>query len=248
MLMAKQLGYEIEFWGTSDAIQKLEGIPDYIRNIDNMDYELYDDIKVKIWETAGPNTTTIDGDVFLHNKLNLGGLWLNVDNKFTKLSETGLMCLNSFNKFDIKSVIPEWDSTNTIGLNTGLVNWGMNSEFKKYYIESYWKLRNWYLEHQYDIVIQNPKLHNSYPAISHIICENLLYQLVTEYGIEYREFSKNPKNSYLHSAGEAKYKNGNLLMGIRLLDMEIKSRGDSVVDTYNRLINGGIEPFLDFPK
>jgi len=248
MLMAKELGYEIELWGTSDAIKRLEGIPHYIRNIDNMEYELYDDIKMKIWETAGPNTTTIDGDVFLYNKLSLGGLWLNVDEKFTELSETGKQCLDSFNQFDIKSIIPEWDSTNTIGLSTGLVNWGMNSEFKKHYIESYWKLRKWYLEHQYEIVISNPKLHNSYPAISHIICENLLYQLVKEYDIEYREFSKNLKNSYIHKAGEAKYKRGELLMGMRLLDMEIKARGGSVIENYNRLIESGVTSFLHFPK
>ena len=244
MLMAKEAGYEIELWGTSDAIKKLEGIPDYIRNIDDMEYELYDDIKMKIWETAGPNTTTIDGDVFLYNRLSLGGLWLNVDEEFTKLSEDGIKCLESFNKFDIKSVIPEWDSTNTIGLSTGLVNWGMNSEFKKHYIESYWKLRKWYFEHQYEIVSENPKLHNSYPAISHIICENLLYQLVKEYGIEYREFLKNPKNSYTHKAGESKYKRGDLSIGIRLLDMEIKTRGGSVIENYNRLIEGGVKPFL----
>jgi hypothetical protein len=242
--MAKEAGYEVELWGTSDAIQRLEGIPDYIRNIDDMEYELYDDIKMKIWETAGPNTTTIDGDVFLYNKLSLGGLWLNVDNKFTELSADGKKCLDSFNEFDIKSIIPEWDSTNTIGLSTGLVNWGMNDEFKKHYIKSYWKLRNWYLENQYDIVMKNAFLHNSYPAVSHIICENLLYQLVKEYGIEYREFSKNSKNLYTHKSGESKYKTGELSIGMRLLDTEIKIRGGSVTENYNRLVEGGVAPFL----
>jgi hypothetical protein len=246
--MAKELGYEIELWGTTDAIQKLEGIPHYIRNIDNMEYELYDDIKMKIWETAGPNTTTIDGDVFLYDRLSLGGLWLNVDEEFTELSEDGRKCLDSFNEFDIKSVIPEWDSKNTIGLSTGILNWGMNTEFKKYYIESYWKLRNWYLEHQHEILMKNSKLDTTYPAVSHIICENLLYQFVKEYGIEYREFSKNRKNSYSHKAGESKYKNGELSMGIRLLDAEIKTRGGSVIENYNRLISGGIKPFLYLPK
>ena len=248
MLMAKELGYEVELWGTSDAIEKLEGIPDYIRNIDNIEYELYDDIKMKIWETAGPNTTTIDGDVFLYNKLSLGGLWLNVDEEFTELCESGRECLESFNQFDIKSIIPEWDSTNIIGLSTGLVNWGINDEFKKYYIKSYWKLRRWYLDNQKDIVAKHPKLHNMYPVISHIICENLLYQLVKEYGIEYKEFSKNPKNSYLHKAGEAKYNGGHFKMGIKIICNELESQTDTIKNIHQRLVDRGFESFLDFPK
>ena len=244
MLMAKEAGYEIELWGTSDAIQKLNDVVDSVVNVDDIEYELYDDIKMKIWETATPNTTTIDGDVFLYNKLNLGGLWLNVDEKFTELSADGKKCLDSFNEFNIKSIIPEWDSTNTIGLSTGLVNWGKNDEFKKHYIESYTKLRRWYLDNQYDIVMKNAFLHNSYPAVSHIICENLLYQLVKEYDIEYKEFSKNPKNLYVHKSGEAKYKMGPLYGGIRTLENEIKQRGGTVTQNYNRMIEGGYPPFL----
>jgi hypothetical protein len=244
ILMAKEAGYETELWGTSDAIQKLCDVVNSVVNVDDIEYELYDDIKMKIWETATPNITTIDGDVFLYNKLSLGGLWLNVDEKFTELSADGNKCLDSFNEFDIKSIIPEWDSTNKIGLSTGLVNWGKNDEFKKHYIESYWKLRRWYLDNQYDIVMKNAFLHNSYPAISHIICENLLYQLVREYDIEYKEFSTNPKNLYVHKAGERKYKMGPLYGGILTLENEIKQRGGSVTENYNRMVEGGYPPFL----
>ena len=246
--MAKEAGYEIELWGTDDAIERLGHIANSIRNIDNMEYELYDDIKINIWQNTNSNVTTIDGDVFLFDKLQFEDVSLSIENEFTELSEEGKKCLETFNEFDIKSIIPEWDSKNTIGLNTGLVNWGMNSEFKKYYIESYQKLRKWYLDNQYDIVIKNAYLHNSYPAISHIICENLLYQLVKFYGIEYKEFSKNPKNNYVHTAGDKKYKNGKLLTGIRMLDGELKFRGGTVRDTYNRLVEGGLPNFLYLPK
>jgi hypothetical protein len=92
--------------------------------------------------------------------------------------------------------------------------------------------------------MKNAFLHNSYPAISHIICENLLYQLVREYDIEYKEFSTNPKNLYVHKSGESKYKNGELSMGMRLLDMEMKTRGGSVTENYNRMVEGGVTPFL----
>lgn len=246
MKNAKELGYETELWGTSDAIQKLSDVSDFIINVDKFEFELYDDIKVKIWETIKPYEMTIDGDVFLYDSnLRTGGMWLSIDNEFKILSDEGKNILDTFNEFNPKQIIPEWDYANTIGLSTGLVNWGMNDKFKSYYIESYWKLRKWYFDNQYEMVMKNPKIHNMYPAISHIICENLLYQLVKYYGIEYKELYNNPNFRYLHKAGEEKYKRGNFLMGIRILNSEIQFRGGSVIEAYYRIIESGIPPFLD---
>lgn len=249
MKNAKELGYQIELWGTSDAIQQLGEFAHNVKNIDNIEFELYDDIKMKIWEEIKPYEITIDGDVFLYDgNLKTGGMWLSVDNEFKILSDDGKKILDTFNEFNPKQIIPEWDSTNTIGLSTGLVNWGMNDGFKKHYIESYWKLRKWYFDNQYEMVVKNPKIHNMYPAISHIICENLLYQLVKYYGVEYKELCNNPNFKYLHKAGEEKYKRGEFSMGIRMLNTEMKVREGTVSETYNRMIAGGIPPFLHFSK
>lgn len=245
MKNAKDLGYQIELWGTTDAIEHLGSLADSIVNVDDFDFELYDDIKMKIWENIKPHEITIDGDVFLYdNNLKMGGLWLSVDNEFKILSNEGKLILDTFNKFNPQQIIPEWDSTNTIGLNTGLVNWGMNEQFKKHYIESYWKLRNWYFENQFEMVTKNAKIHNMYPAISHIICENLLYQLVKYYGIEYKELNNNPNFKYIHKAGEEKYKNNAFTSGISTLFAELKFRNDSVQNLYTHIVRGGMRPFI----
>ena len=247
MKNSKELGYEIELWATSDAIEKLGELADSVINVDRFEFELYDDIKMKIWENIKPHEITIDGDVFLYDSnLKPGGLWLNVDTEFTKLSAEGKLVLDTFNEFNPKQIIPEWDSTNTMGLSTGLVNWGMNSEFRKHYIDSYWKLRKWYFDNQYDMVVKNANIHNMYPAISHIICENLLYQLVKYYGVEYKELDNNPNFKYLHNAGEDKYKSGNFKMGINIMYDDIRFRKDTIQNTHKRLVDGGIKPFIFF--
>jgi hypothetical protein len=246
---SKEMGHGIELWGTSDAIQKLGELADSVVNVDKFEFELYDDIKMKIWEGIKPHEMTIDGDVFLSdNGLKPGGLWLSVDSQFKQLSVEGKAVLDTFNKFNPQQTIPEWDSTNTIGLSTGLVNWGMNDGFKKHYIESYWKLKKWYFDNQYEMVVQNPKIHNMYPAISHIICENLLYQLVNYYGVEYKELNSNPNFSYLHKAGEDKYKNGEFKIGINSIYNDIQFRKDTVKDTHKRMVDGGFKNFLQYPE
>jgi hypothetical protein len=249
MQNAKELGYKIELWGTTDAIERLGELADSIINVDTFEFELYDDIKMKIWEGITPNEITIDGDVILYDSnLKPGGLWLSVDSEFKELVAVGKRILDTFNEFNPKQIIPEWDSTNTIGLSTGLVNWGMNDTFKKHYIESYWKLRKWYLDNQNEMVLKNPKIHNMYPAISHIICENLLYQLVKYYGIEYRELDNNSNFSYLHAAGEAKYNGGDFKMGINIMYNELQSQYDTIKDIHKRLVDRGFKPFLQYPN
>jgi hypothetical protein len=247
MKNSKETGHEIELWATSDAIQKLGNLADSVVNVDNFEFELYDDIKMKIWENIKPYQMTIDGDVFLYDSdLKPGGLWLSIDSEFTNISEDGKSVLDTFNEFNPQQIIPEWDSKNTIGLSTGLVNWGMNNEFKKHYIESYTKLRKWYLDNQFEMVVKNAKTHNMYPAISHTICENLLYQLVKYYGIEYKELKTNPNFGYLHKAGEDKYKNGEFKMGINIMYNELQFREDTVKNTHQRMVDGGIKPFVFF--
>jgi hypothetical protein len=249
MQNAKELGYKIELWGTTDAIERLGELADSIINVDTFEFKLYDDIKMKIWEGITPNEITIDGDVILYDSnLKPGGLWLSVDSEFKELVAVGKQILDTFNEFNPKQIIPEWDSTNTIGLSTGLVNWGMSDTFKTHYIESYWKLRKWYFDNQNEMVLKNPKIHNRYPAISHIICENLLYQLVKYYGIEYRELDNNPNFSYLHAAGEAKYNGGDFKMGINIMYNELQSQYDTIKDIHKRLVDRGFKPFLQYPN
>ena len=245
MKNAKEMGYKIELWGTSDAIERLGDLADSIVNVDNFEFKLYDDIKVKIWENITPLETTIDGDVFLFDSnFNSDGISLNVDCEFTRLSNEGKIVLDNFNKFNPKEIIPEWDINNTIGLNTGLVNWGTQTEFKKYYIESYWKLRKWYFDKQSEMIENTPTAHNMYPAISHIICENLLYQLVKYYKIKYKQFKNNPNFNYLHKSDENTTKNGDFKISIGMMYGQLRFSNMSVKEMHKRMVNSGMLPFL----
>ena len=65
--MAKDLGYETVLYGTTDSIEKLGSYVDEIHNTDDIEYTLFDDLKVHIWKTRKDDYITIDGDMFLYS-------------------------------------------------------------------------------------------------------------------------------------------------------------------------------------
>ena len=67
--MAKDLGYETILYGTTNVIEKLGKYVDEFIITDNVDYILYDDLKVYIWENRTDDYLILDGDVFLHSPL-----------------------------------------------------------------------------------------------------------------------------------------------------------------------------------
>ena len=61
--MAKDLGYETVLYGTTDSIEKLGSYVDEIHNTDDIEYTLFDDLKVHSWKTRKDDYITIDGDM-----------------------------------------------------------------------------------------------------------------------------------------------------------------------------------------
>ena len=67
--LAKDLGYETVLYGTTDAIVRIGEYFDETHNTDNIEYILFDDLKIYIWETRTDDYATIDGDMFLYSPI-----------------------------------------------------------------------------------------------------------------------------------------------------------------------------------
>lgn len=239
MRMAKEVRCEIELWGTSDAIQRLGGICDNVINIDNIDYKLWDDIKIKILEQS--DTPILDGDIFLYHHPKFGNE-LSVD-MFVK-GHTNQNALDDFNSFNPMDIIPYWDVNNTKAFGTGFISWKNNDELKREYIESYKKLRDWYFKKESQMVEKNEYLSTKYSVISHIICENLMYQFASHNNMEC--IALPTINKYDHWHGDSKYMDSHKIRGISLLYDMIVDTNQSVEDAYRKLIANGFKPFLQY--
>ena len=73
MLRAKNLGYEINFYGDDVAINKFQGYVDHFYDITPIHFEIVDDLKLYIHTQHDLDCVTIDGDLILalENKPNV---------------------------------------------------------------------------------------------------------------------------------------------------------------------------------
>jgi hypothetical protein len=147
--------------------------------------------------------------------------------------------LKYFNSLNPKNIIPEWDYANTSSFNTGIINWNkFDHDFKKYYCESYSRLRKWYLDKVGEIK-GNPSV------ISHFICEHLLYQLIKYYGKSADCLKNNIDNHYVHLKGGNKFKNENFIYNVKTLVDFHKKNGGFIKTIHSKLVNDDkIKPFL----
>ena len=246
--MAKDLGYKTVLYGSSDAIDRLGEYVDETFTTNHIDYKLYDDLKVYIWETRKDDYIILDGDVFLHSPLIFKNpnafVWIDM---VVKKQQIGYSkdCLDILNTFNIVNQIPEWNTQTGISFSTGLVKMKGNNGLLKYYVESYKKLKNWFLENEVMLNEKNSELHSDKSLVSHYFCEHLLQRIVEYYGLEYEVLEN--ENSYYHWQGSDKFKNEDKWNCIKLVTDKHKKDGGTIKDVYDSLIKDGlIKPIL-FP-
>lgn len=247
MRMAKDLGYKIVLYGTYDAIERLSNLCDEVVNIDWFEYKMHDDIKVHIWETRTDDYCTIDGDLFLHNRIFIEDTnKLYVERTDNILTDEARQALILFNEYNPTKIVSEWQY-NENSCNTGLVRWGNDLNFKNIYIEKYWKFRDWYLENQYNMKDKHWLLSYKESVPSHFICENLLYQLLNYHQIDFNDFYDNSNNLYTHWVGPDKFTDGKRKLVIDTLLFEIKKNPSKYVkDIYIDLQNKGLPNVFNF--
>ena len=249
--LAKDLGYQTAFYGTHNSFYNIKPYVNESYDYTWLDYRLYDDIKVNIWYERNDNFMTIDGDVFLYNRLEYDeylSRGLAIANKkieliyekkqtLTPQAEAALKVFNSFNP---KQIIPEWDFNNRFSICTGIIGWGKNSHFKKYYCESYSRLRNWFLENEKEMKAINPYLSKDSSVASHIICEHLLYQLANYYNIPKTEIISNSNNKYWHVQGPDKFRDIDFINNIGNFVKQHKSNNFKVKTLHDNMLMNGI--------
>lgn len=247
--MAKDLGYQTILYGTNDAIKQLGNIVDETYNVDNIEYLLFDDIKSYIWKTRKDEYSTIDGDMFLHSPLlfnNVPNSFVSLDSKISEYSNSYVYeSLNILNSLNINEIIPEWDTSSTTSFTTNLIHWKGNNGLLQYFIESYEKLRVWFLKNESIIVSMNSELASHKSLISHFLCEHLLERIVNYYGVKYDELKNNPQNSYYHWQGSDKFSDTDKIDCVRLVVETHKIEGGKIKDVYNSLVERNlIQPIL----
>jgi hypothetical protein len=238
--MAKELGYETILYGSTDAIDRLGEFVDETYNIDNLEYRLFDDVKVYIWKTRNDEYTTIDGDVFLHSKIHFNqtpSTFVSFD-EIINLPNNGYInnSYNIINNLGITQLIPEWNNTETKSFSTNLIHWKQNNGLLQYFINSYETLRNWYLKNENLITELDSELAVNNSLISHFMCEHLLQRIISYYGLSYDEMRTNNKNSYYHWQGSDKFTNMDKVECIRLITERHKQIGGNIKDIYNSLV------------
>ena len=145
--------------------------------------------------------------------------------------------LKALNEFDIKNIIKEWDFNNTRSLNTGIINWGVHGDFKKYYCETYVKFREWVLQNEQVLQEKDSQLHYKCSVLSHFVCEHLLYQLARYYNIKFEDLKSNVNNNYIHMKGGEKFKNKKFIYSVKLLSDFHKKRGGGLLkESYQKLL------------
>jgi hypothetical protein len=111
--LAKDLGYETVLYGTTDAIVRIGEYFDETHNTDNLEYILFDDLKIHIWETRTDDYATIDGDMFLYSPIEFNTnptTFLSFDELIKGDSSKSVNdSLKLLNEFNIVNLIPEWN-------------------------------------------------------------------------------------------------------------------------------------------
>lgn len=247
--LAKDLGYETVLYGTTDAIVRIGEYFDETYNTDDIEYILFDDLKIHIWETRTDDYATIDGDMFLYSPIEFNtnsNIFLSFDELIKgDVSKTVSDSLKLLNEFDIVNLIPEWNTDSKKSISTNLIRWKGNNGLLNYYIDSYRTLRKLFLDNEDIVKKRNSELANNKSLISHILCEHLLERLVSYYNLSYDEIRANPKNSYSHWQGSEKFENKYKINSVKLIVEVHKLLGGTIESVYNSLlIQKTIEPIL----
>lgn len=233
--MAKDLGYETILYGTIDAEERLSEFVDKFYNVDFLDYKLYDDCKFYIWETRNDDYAIIDGDIFLFSKIEFQNCFVNYDMVVEKCGldymKKGLDILNDFG---IKDIVGEWNTESQRSFSSGIIKWNSNNRFLKYYIQSYYKLRNWYFQNEEEITKKSSELIYEKSLLSHFLCEHLLERMVNFYGVESNELRG---DSYIHWQGLDKFKNPDKVELIKQIVTYHKTYGGTIKSVYDTLLN-----------
>ena len=212
MIRAKKYGYGINFYGDSDSIKNLEGYFDKSFCIDDINFDLVDDLKIWIHTQNDLDCVTFDGDIILSNKLNFEDdencdVWF--ENKETKKSVLDkkwntyngyASMLDIFKKHNTDKVVLNYSNTGGLACNVGIIKFN-NLKTKKLLIDGYYELKKYYLETIEPI--DNLRESNMIPSL--IVCQYHFGNTINSNKLTPNFLSNYNRDRYTHWVGEIKF-------------------------------------------
>lgn len=208
MKKAKSFGYRVKFYGDKFSIDNLKGYFDEFEDISEKKFILVDDLKLYIHEINNLECVTIDGDIILHDKIELPKGEFDV---IFELAETrsnvmklkhnpshGYFSLvDIFDKY-MDSTIPYWNSKLSLACNVGLVKFN-NQKVKDLFLNQYKIFRDFFLS---NIEPKENLIESEF--VPSIIISQYNFGLLSEfYNLKVKFFKD--YNSYTHFYGKIKF-------------------------------------------
>ena len=207
MERAKSFGHTIKFYGCEYSLNYLKEYYDEFVNIDDINFDITDDLKIYIHSKEDINCITFDGDIILENKLHID---TSCDVLFEQIEEfeTNLQyhehvtfkMLDVFKKYKIDEKFKNFSFSPQYYFNVGVLKF-KNQETKNLLIQSYYELKKYYLQN----IEPYEKLIPQGLIVSIIICQYYFTNIIKVKNIKVNFTKNNKQNKYIHYRGHLKF-------------------------------------------
>jgi hypothetical protein len=207
MERAKSFGHKIKFYGCDYSLNYLKDYYDTFVNVEHVEFDITDDLKIYIHTQEPAGSITFDGDIILENKLSVdetSDIIFEQREEFVSDSpwqwETIFKMLNIFKKYKVDEVFPDFSFETRHLCNVGVLRF-RTEEIKNLFIDSYYKFRRYYLTN----IEPTEKLIPQGLIVSTIICQYYFTNICQKNNIKYSFTSDYKSNKYKHYLGNLKF-------------------------------------------
>jgi hypothetical protein len=212
MIRAREFGYKIKLYGDSITISNLKEYIDSSYCIDNIKFDLVDDLKIWIHTQNDLDCITFDGDIILTSRLdfmNDFGYDAIFENKETKKNVLNkewdsyngyVTMLEIFEKYNTDKLVKNYTNTNTFSCNVGVIKFN-NQSTKDALISGYYEMKNHYLNNIEPI--DNLRKKKLIPSL--IICQYHFANTIESNKFNVGFLSESNGHRYSHWVGGIKF-------------------------------------------
>lgn len=207
MERAKNLGHGIKFYGCEYSLNFLKGYYEDSVNIENIKFDITDDLKIYIHSKEPAGSITFDGDIILENRLEVD---YNADVVFeTKedfvpdsiwQQESIFKIIDIFKKYKVDEVFENFSFEPQYLCNVGIIRF-RTEKLRKLFVESYYELKDYYLKN----IEPTEKLIPKGLIVSTIICQYYFTNICNNCNLKYNFTDEYKNNDYKHYYGHSKF-------------------------------------------
>ena len=207
MERAKNLGHGIKLYGCEYSLNYLKGYYDSFVNVEDIEFEITDDLKIYVHTQEPAGSITFDGDIILENKLELddsADIVFETKEDFIPDSiwqqESIFKIINTFKKYKLDEVFQNFSFNPQYLYNVGVLRF-RTEELRNLFIDSYYKFRRYYLTN----IEPTEKLIPQGLIVSTIICQYYFTNICEKNNINYSFTFDYKDNHYKHYYGHSKF-------------------------------------------